>query len=137
MSDFNAIAAALATTISTATGITSFGYAPGQVVPPAAVVIPNRPAILYGQTFDGEVTINLLAIVMLSAANDNTGQAALNAVISSSGTKSIAAAVQGDTKLGGTCEFAIVQQVTQYGLIEYAGQQYMGATFTVQVGAHL
>jgi len=107
------------------------------VVPPAAIVIPNRPAILYGVTMDGEVTVNLLAIVVLSAANDNTGQVALNAIISSSGAKSINAAVQADPSLGGTCEFAVVQQVSQYGLIEYAGQQYMGATFLVQCGAHL
>lgn len=136
MADVTAMAAGLAARIAT-TGISAFGTAPGQVVPPAAIVIPNRPAILFGQTFDGEVTVNLLAIVVLSAANDNTGQVALNAVIASSGPKSVAAAVQADPSLGGTCEFAVVMQVSQYGLIEYAGQQYMGATFLVQCGAHL
>jgi hypothetical protein len=101
------------------------------------VIIPNRPAIVYGQTFDGEVQLNLLTIVLVSAANDNTGQVALNAVLASSGPSSINAAVQKDPTLGGVVEFAVVQQVTTYGVVEYAGQQYMGATFTVQCGCHL
>src|SRR6478752_3143532 len=124
MADITAMAAGLAARIAT-TGINAVGYAPGAIVTPVAVVIPNRPAILYGQTFDGETTVNLLAIVLVSAANDNTGQLTLNAVVASSGAKSVAAAVQADPTLGGTCESSLVQQVSQYGLVEYAGQQYM------------
>lgn len=136
MADVDAIANGLATRLAT-TGLRAFPNAPGQVVPPAVVVILNRPAITYGVTMDGEVNINLLAIVLLSAANDSSGQIALNATVSSSGTKSINAAVQADPSLGGTCEFALVTQVATYGIVEYAGQNYIGATFVVQVGAHL
>lgn len=135
MADVNAVATALANRIAT-TGLKAFPNAPGQVVPPAVVVIPNRPAILYGQTFDGEVTLNMLAICLVSAANDTTGQVALNAVVSSSGTGSINAAVQADPTLAGAVEFAVVQQVSTYGLVDYAGQQYLGATFLVQCGCH-
>lgn len=136
MADVNAITTALANQLAT-TGIRVFPNAPGQVVPPAVVVIPNRPAIIYGQTFDGEVTLNLLAIVLMSAANDNTGQVAVNAALSSSGPSSINAAVQKDPTLGGAVEFAVVLQVVTYGIVEYAGQQYMGATFSIQCGCHL
>ena len=136
MADVNAVATALANQIAT-TGLKAFPNAPGQVVPPAVVVIPGRPAILYGQTFDGEVTMNFLAICVLSAANDNSGQVALNGVISSSGATSVCAAVQADTRLAGTVEYAVVQQVPTYGLIEYAGQPYMGATFLIQCGGHI
>lgn len=136
MGDLNAIASGLANRITAATGIKSTPYAPGQVVPPALVVIPDRPAILYGQTMDGEVNVNLLAIVLLSAANDTSGQVDLNAYVSSSGSKSVNAAVQADPSLGGAAEFAVVLQVSTYGVIEYAGQQYMGASFLVQCGAH-
>jgi hypothetical protein len=136
MADVNTIATGLATRLAT-TGLKTFPTAPGQVVPPCIVVIPNRPAILFGQTLDGEATVNLLAICLLSAANDNTGQVALNAIISSSGTQSICAAVQADPTLGGACESSLVLQVSSYGLVEYAGQQYMGASFLIQVFAHL
>jgi hypothetical protein len=136
VADVNTITTALANQLAT-TGIRAFPNAPGQVVPPCVVVIPNRPAIVYGQTFDGEVQLNLLAIVLISAANDNTGQVALNAVLASSGPSSITAAVQKDPTLGGAVEFAVVLQVSTYGLVEYAGQQYMGATFGIQCGAHL
>ncbi len=136
MADVDAIANALATRLAT-TGLRAFPNAPGQIVPPAVIVIPNRPAVQYGITMDGEVTIHLLAIVLLSAANDTTGQVGLNAIISSSGTKSICAAVQVDPGLAGTCEFSIVTQVATYGVVNYAGQDYMGATFVVEVGAHL
>lgn len=136
MADVNAICAGLATRLAT-TGLKAFPNAPGQVVPPAVIVIPNRPAIQYGVTFDGEVTVYLLAIVLLSAANDNSGQVPLNNAVSSSGPASINAAVQAEPSLGGTCSFAVVTQVATYGIVEYAGQNYMGATFTIEVGAHL
>lgn len=136
MADINAIAQALATRIAT-TGVRAFPNAPGQIVPPAVVVIPDRPAILYGQTMDGEVNLNFLAIVLLSAANDTSGQTALNSFVASSGAQSVNAAVNGDPSLAGTVEYAIVLQVGTYGMIEYAGQQYIGASFLIQCGAHL
>lgn len=136
MANVKAIRAGLATRLAT-TGLRAFATAPGQIVPPAAVIIPNRPAVIFGVTMDGETTINLLAIVLLSAANDASGQDLLDDYVASSGALSVAAAVQADPSLGGTCEFAVVTQVATYGVINYAGQDYMGASFTVQVGAHL
>lgn len=136
MSDVNAIATGLANRIGT-TGLRPFANAPGAVSPPAVVVILNRPAITYGVTMDGEVNMNFLAIVLLSAANDTSGQVGLNAVISPSGSQSVLAAVQVDPTLGGTCEFAVVTQVATYGIVNYAGQDYIGASFVVEVGAHL
>ena len=137
MADLNTISTALAAQLASSTGLRAYSTAPGQIVPPVVVVIPGRPAIQYGVTMDGETTLNLSAVVLLSAANDNAGQVALNGYISSSGPQSIAAAVQDDPTLGGACEFALVTQVATYGLVEYAGQQYIGATFTVQCGANL
>jgi len=136
VADINAIAQALANAVAT-TGVRAFPNAPGQIVPPAVVVIPDRPAILYGQTMDGEVNLNFLAIVLLSAANDTSGQLALNNFVASSGTQSVNAAVQRDPFLAGTVEFAIVISVGTYGIIEYSGQQYIGASFLIQCGAHL
>jgi len=136
VADINAIAQALATRIAT-TGVRAFPNAPGQVVPPAVVVIPDRPAIIYSQTFDGEATVNLLAIVLLSAANDTSGQTALNDCVSSSGTKSVNGAVQADPTLAGVVESTAVLQVGTYGMIEYAGQQYIGASFLIQIYAHV
>jgi len=136
MANVKAIRAALATQLST-TGLNVHATAPGQVVPPIGVIIPNRPAILYGQTMDGETQVNLLAVVLVSAANDLTGQDLIDDYVASSGTKSICAAVQADSTLAGAVEFAIVLQVSSYGLVEYSGQQYMGCSFLVQCGAHL
>lgn len=128
---------ALADQIGDATGLRSFGKAPGAISPPACVVIPARPAVVYGRTMDGEVDISLLAIVAVSAANDVYGQDALLQYISTTGPKSVLLAVRADTSARGTCEWAEVMQVATYGLIDYAGQQYMGATFLISVGAHL
>jgi hypothetical protein len=134
--DLNAIAAALAAQIGAHTGLRSHGTAPGAISPPACVVIPGRPAVTYGVTMDGETNINLLAIVALSAANDVSGQDQLLKYVSTSGAKSVLAAVAADPTLAGTCEFAIVASVSTYGLIEWAGQQYIGATFVIQAAAH-
>lgn len=137
MSDLNAMCAGLAAQLTAHTGLRAHGKAPGSIAVPAAVVIPSRPAILYGATMDGETTVNLLVIVAVTAANDVAGQDQLLKYVASSGTLSVPAAVQADPTLGGTAEDAVVRQVASYGLIEYAGQQYMGATFLVEVYAHL
>lgn len=137
MADVNAMCTALANQIQAHTGLRAHSKAPGQINPPACVVIPAKPAITYGVTMDGEVNINLLAIVALSAANDVSGQDQLLKYVSTTGSLSIYAAIQADPSLAGTCEFAELIQVSTYGLIEYAGQQYMGATFVIQSGAHM
>jgi hypothetical protein len=135
MADFDGARQGLAGVISAKTGIRAMGDAPGAISPPVCVVIPGRPAISYGQTLDGEVNLMLLAVVLLSAANDTYGQQHLDAYLASHGPKSINAAVSSDPTLGGTCEFAVTIGCQQYGIIEYAGQQYIGATFLVQAGA--
>lgn len=136
MANVKAIRVALADRLAT-TGLRAFPNAPGAVSPPAVVIIPNRPAVLYGQTMDGETTVNLLAIALLSAANDASGQDLLDDYVASSGTKSIAAAVQADPSLAGTVEYTIVTQVATYGVVNYAGQDYMGGSFVIECGAHL
>lgn len=136
MANVKAIRVALAARL-TATGLRTHATAPGQINPPTVVILPNRPAIQFGITMDGETQVNLLAIVLLSAANDMTGQDLLDDYVSSSGAKSIAAAIQADPTLGGVVEFTVPLQVSTYGLVEYAGQQYMGCSFVIQCGAHL
>ncbi len=145
MADYGSIRAGLATVIGNATGLNTYPVAPGAISPPCAVIVPGRPAIMYGQTMGtdisvygaGEVTVNLMAIIIMSAANESSGQDVLDSYISSSGTHSVNAAVNANPTLGGTVEFAVLLAVQQYGIIEYAGQPYMGASITIQAGAHL
>jgi hypothetical protein len=136
VADYDGIRQGLAAAITAQTGLRASGDAPGSISPPCAVIIPGRPAITYGETMDGEVDLNILAVVLLSAANDTSGQQSLDAYLASSGAKSVNAAVNADPTLGGKCEYAVVNAVQQYGMIDYAGQQYIGATFLIQVGAH-
>lgn len=136
MADYDAIRQGLATAITAGTGLRAFADVPGAVSPPCCVILPGRPAITYGVTLGGEVNLNLMAMVLLSAASDTYSQQALDEYLSTSGDKSVNAAVEDDPTLGGTCEYAVTTGVQQYGLIDYAGQQYMGATFMIQAGAH-
>lgn len=137
MTDPITVCGALAAQITAQTGLTAFGTAPGQVVPPCAVLIPGVPAITYGRTFDGEVDLVIRLIVLVAAADDSYGQAKISPYIASSGTSSMLGAINADNTVGGAVEFAEVVDVNQYGFIEYAGQQYFGATFSVICGAHL
>jgi hypothetical protein len=136
VADYNNCRDGLASVLSQVTGIRAFGEAPGAISPPCAVVIPGRPAITYGETLDGETDLNLLAVILLSAANDTSGQENLDDYLDSHGPKSVNAAVNSDPTLRGTCSYAVVVGVNQYGIIDYAGQNYIGATFLVQAGAH-
>jgi hypothetical protein len=145
VADYGAIRAGLATVIGSATGLNAYATAPGAISPPCVVILPGRPAVVYGQTLgtdvtvygEGEVTVNLMAVIIMSAANESSGQDLLDSYISSSGSHSVNAAVNANPTLGGTVEYAVLIAVQQYGIIEYAAQPYMGASITIQAGAHL
>lgn len=136
MADYDGIRGGMATLLNRVIGIRAMPDAPGAISPPVAVILPGRPAITYGETLDGEVDLNLLVVVLLSAANEEYGQRNLDAFLASHGPKSINSAVNSDPTLGGTCSYAVTVGVQQYGIIEYAGQSYIGASFLVQAGAH-
>lgn len=136
MADVTALRDALAARINTAIpALRAAETIIGQVSPPVAVILPGNPVITYQETMDGSSTVNLRVLLLVSQADDRTAQLQLDSYLASAGPSSIKAAIEADETLGDTCDYAVAKQVTQYGIIAYGGQDYMGAHMTVEIGA--
>lgn len=120
--------------LDTITDLNTYDTAPGQVIVPAAVVIPGKPSISYDSTMARGSDDYLFTIQLLvSKAIDDAGQDKLDGYLNSSGATSVKAAVDGT--LGGTVDFARVATADDYGLTEWNGITYLGAKITVEVTA--
>jgi hypothetical protein len=124
-------------TIETAGGnLRTYATVPGSVNPPAAVVKPSRGNFVsYQQTFDGAADLNLDVIVLVATGSDRTGQADLDAYLSTDTASSVWACVQASPTLGGAVSYAYVDRASAYGLMAYNGVEYLACIFTVIVGA--
>lgn len=139
MADISAIRSALATQITTVTGMRALAEAKDQISPPVAVILPGQPFVVYGQTLDGAFTVNLRVLIAISdAPPDEKVQRALDAYLGQGAgvtASSIAAAIRQDPTLGGVVHFAEVISVGGYNRLEYAGVMYFGARIEIEIGA--
>lgn len=135
MASVTSIRNGLATRLNTITGLTAHAVVKGQIVPPAAVIeleTINFDATMGRGSDDFVFTVKLL----VSASATPDAQAKLDGYLAGSGaTTTVRGAVDADDTLSGVVHFARVATVRQYGLIEYAGVQYVGCEFLIEVTA--
>ncbi|HEX6969858.1 MAG TPA: hypothetical protein VF174_13760 [Micromonosporaceae bacterium] len=134
MASVSAIRDGLKTRLKTIAGLRVSDTVPGQVNPPAAVIAPD--SISFDSTMArGSDDFVFIVYLIVGTAVDRIGQDKLDGYLAGSGASSVKAAIEADESLGGVANFARVSGVRQYGLIEYAGVQYIGAEFVVEVNA--
>jgi hypothetical protein len=148
VADLTAIRNAVATAINAGTGLRAWGQAHDSITPPCAVIVPGQPLITYGDTLDsavmgspgqfrGAVTINLVALIIMSDAPlvEQT-QRALDAYlgVGAPGT-SVPDAIEADQNLGGTVHWVQCVTAGRYGRLEYSAVTYFGAAINVNIGA--
>jgi hypothetical protein len=132
---FTAARSALASQLATITGLRTASTRAAQITPPMAVVMPGAGAFLrYKTTLGGSADLVFRIVLLLAAADSSTGQDAMDPYLATTGTQSILAAVQADDTLGGVVEYAEVMDATGYGLVNWAGVDYLGCSFTVVAG---
>ena len=126
-----AVRDALKTALATIPGLRTYDVAPGQVVVPAAVVVPGEPLVEYQVAMGGgaQLTFNIMLLVQL--ATERIAAEALDQYMAEVGDHSVKAAVDGN--LGGVVMDANVVSVGAYGFHTYAGAEYFGVRFTVGV----
>lgn len=134
MASVTALREGLATRLNTITRMQAHAQVPGQVVPLAAVV--ELESISFDATMGrGSDDFLFTVLVLVSAAVDKPAQEKLDALLDGAGADTVKGAVEGDATLGGAADFARVAGVRRYGLIEYAGVQYLGVEVLVEVTA--
>lgn len=141
MASISAIRDGLATRLATISGIRPYDYAKGDITPPAtgavAVVVPNPGQFVSFDATMGRGSDNLtfLIYVIVSQAWARTAEERLDGYCDTAGATSVKTAVEADEDLAGVVHFARVSGISDYGDIDYAGVQYYGAVFTVEVTA--
>lgn len=128
----SAIRSGLKTRLDTITGLNNYATAPGQVVVPAAVVLPG-PIEFDATAGRGSDRLNFDILLLVAKATDSLSQEHLDPYLAGSGSSSVKAAVEAEATLGGEADWTVVSGVSQYGDIEYNGVQYLGARFNVEV----
>jgi len=118
------------------TGLRTVTTRLGQINPPCALVLPAPGTFAtYSVSMDGQVNWTLRVLVVASLADSESGQDILDPYLSVTGPKSIWAAVDADSTLGGAVDgFAVVVNGSAYGVTVLNGVDYLTATLTVQVG---
>lgn len=136
MAVLSAVRAALAAAVSNVPGLRADASVPGQVSPPVAVITPARgPFITYTETFEQNVAVYTLEVILLvSYADDRAGQLLLDGYLSATGAASVRAAVAADQTLGHVVDYAVVTSAQDYGLITWGTETYLGARLLVTAG---
>lgn len=136
MASYSAIRDGLKTALETIEGLRVDDTAPGQINPPAAVILPGDPVVSWDSTFDrGSDDFQFIARVLVSLADLRTAQDALDAFLAGSGDSSVKQAVEGDDTLGGVAYSTAVSSARNYGEYSYAGVTYLGVEFVVDISA--
>lgn len=111
-----------------------YDVVPGQINPPAAVLRRRRgPRPATGGSTAHDYTF--VVTIFTSLADDRAAQDRLADFLSPDGKTSIHAALEADNELGGAVDYAMVVDVEDDKIIEFAGIAYIGADVIVDVGA--
>lgn len=134
MASVSAIRDGLSTALGAISGLRAYDTVPGQVSPPAAIVEPASPLIVFDSTMGrGSDELAFNVTVLVQYGTDRTSQDALDAYLAGSGASSVKAAIEADDTLGGIVSYARVASATDYGPMTFAGVDYLGVRFSVEV----
>lgn len=129
---YSAVKAALKTTLESIDGLHVYDTPPGQIIVPAALVLPGEPLITYDETMArGSDSMQIIVRLLVSQQVVDIAQDNLDPYLAPEGDLSIKATVDGN--LGGAVDYARVAQARNYGEYEYAGVTLLGVEFVVEV----
>jgi hypothetical protein len=126
------VKAGLKSRAETITGITGYDR-PGGTLNLPAVLILSGPIVFDETMGRGSDTLTFDALLLVAEPTLELAAEDLDPYLSGSGASSLKAALEDDTTPITGVDYVLVPQVTQYGDVEYAGKQYLGARFSVEV----
>ncbi|MGH3422355.1 MAG: hypothetical protein ACRDOD_22510 [Streptosporangiaceae bacterium] len=132
---FPQVRAALAAYLTSSIGLRATASRFGAISPPCAVILPQTGRLIaYAQTFDGETSYYLRAVILVSEGDSASGQDLLDGYLSPVGAQSVHAAIQADPTLGQAVEFAAVIEAAAYGIRNWNGIDYLGCDLIFNIG---
>lgn len=135
MADLTSACNALASVLNGITGLRVSPTFQAQVNPPAAIIMPQTSQSLRFDTLGGGISYLLRVVLLVSYIEDASSIALMNGYLATTGASSVAAIIKANPSLGGAVESANLDMFRGYGLMDWAGQQYLGAQGLVTVMA--
>ncbi len=106
---------------------------PNVVNTPAAIIKPQKGDVWSRTAFSSRSSIFLEVVLLLSAQDLERAQDELDKYCDTSGAKSIIAAIEGDTTLGGKAEDVLIGEWRDSGEIEAGGLMFLGAALPIEI----
>jgi len=120
----------LATNLATISGLRTAATVPDNPNPPIAIILPQ--GVEYDNTFGrGMNTYTFAVTVIVGRVSERSGQNALDAYVSSTGSASIKLAIESDKTLNGKAFDLRVTDSRNYGELTVGEVTYLSAEFTV------
>jgi hypothetical protein len=120
----------LANNLATISGLRTTATIPDNPSPPIAVILPQ--GVEYDNTFGrGMNTYTFAVTVIVGRVSERSGQNALDAYVSSTGSASIKLAIESDKTLNGKAFDLRVTDSRNYGELTVGEVTYLSAEFTV------
>ena len=120
----------IANNLATITGLRTTPTIPDNPNPPIAVILPQ--GVEYDNTFGrGMNTYTFAVTVSVGRVSERSGQNALDAYVSSTGSSSIKLAIESDKTLNGKAFDLRVTDSRNYGELTVGEVTYLSAEFTV------
>lgn len=135
VADLQACRNALAAALGAIPNLRVFADYQSQINPPTAIIVPQPQQALRFDALGGSVSYLLRIILLGSYTEDVSSQALMDSWLATTGSSSIAAALAANPTLGGVVDYCNMESVRGYGLMEWAGQQYLGSQILLTVAA--
>jgi hypothetical protein len=130
MSLISELRTGLAANLATISGLRTTATIPDNPSPPIAVILPQ--GVEYDNTFGrGMNTYTFAVTVIVGRVSERSGQNALDAYVSSTGSASIKLAIESDKTLNGKAFDLRVTDSRNYGELTVGEVTYLSAEFTV------
>jgi hypothetical protein len=135
MATLSELRSEIATQLANITGLRTNSIVPDTIQPPIAIVEPT--SVNYDKTMArGLDEFNFKVTVIVGRPDVRTGQNAIDAYISSTGSSSIKQVLESNRTLGGKCNDLRVTGLNSYGSIQIGDTPYLAAEFAVIVYAN-
>jgi len=132
MASMSQLRTALASSMSSITGLRTSATIPDNPRPPIAVVMPDR--VLFDlNARRGADTFYFSVMMIVGRADDRAAQNNLDGYIVGAG--SLKAAIESDRTLGGVANTCRVTEMSNYSSMSLGDVVYLAAQFTVEVVA--
>ncbi len=126
------VAAGLQARLATISGLRTYPYQPEQLNPPFGYPQINR--VEYHRAFGGgDVVMDWTVHIVAGRWTDRTAHALLDDFLSYSGAKSVRAAIEADTTLGGVCQTLIVRSGADITSLDAGGAEFLQIQFQLEV----